>query len=132
MELWEPKVTRLPLSSFRLMLLIGFSWLLLFAMKTDGICVDVALDDHLGAGFLQPGLDAGQAAEPDQIQIAGAEGTDRCGVIRDGDIFDVDTQLLAEFIGDQSVEPVQLLGLLIGDGADPQHGLVGLCDGWAC
>ena len=94
--------------------------------------VDVALGDHLGAGFLQPRLDAGQAAKPDQIQIAGAECSDRCGVIRDGDIFDVDTQLLAEFIGDQSVEPVQLLGLLIGDGADPQHGLVGLCDSCAC
>jgi hypothetical protein len=89
--------------------------------------VDVALGQGPGAGFLQPGLHAGEATEPHQVEIAGAERGHGGGVVGDGDELHRHLQLLGQFIGHQAVEPVELFGVLVGDGTDAQHPLgVGL------
>ena len=83
--------------------------------------IDVALGDHLGPGFLQTGLHAGQPAKPDQVQVSGSEGANSGGVVDYRHVLDRHPQLFAQLLGHLAIKPVELFGVLVGNGADPQH-----------
>ena len=83
--------------------------------------IDIALRQHLGSRSLESGLNTREATEPDQIQAAAAESTDGSGVIAHRDVFHLHIQLIAQLIRQGAVETIQLLGVLIGNGTDPQR-----------
>jgi hypothetical protein len=83
--------------------------------------VDVALREDPRARCLQPGLHARQATEPDKIEVAGAEQADGGVVVGDRDVLHGHVEPLFEVAGHGPVEALQLLGVLIGDGADDER-----------
>ena len=59
-----------------------------------------ALRDRLRARHRAAGLDAGEAAEPGELDLVVGEGRDRRGIALHGKVLDRDAELALEVLGD--------------------------------
>ena len=94
---------------------------------TGELGIDVSLGQHHGPWGLQTGLHTGESTKPDQIKTAAAEGADGGRVVADGYVPHRHIEGITQFVREGAVETVQLLGVLIRDGTDPENLI---CGGW--
>ncbi len=77
--------------------------------------VDVPLQDGQSVRHLHASLHAGQAAEPDEVQVTNAESGDDSLVVGDRLVLDFDLQRGLQVGREQPVKTVELFGILIGN-----------------
>ena len=80
--------------------------------------IHIPLRNDLGARGLQAGLHPGEPTKPNEIQITSAEAGDSSAVINNGLVLHWHAQLITELFGQQAIEAVEPLWVLIGDRAD--------------
>ena len=80
--------------------------------------VDVALGKGRGAFYALCGLDSGEATHPGDRDVADFEATHDCRVFGDRGVGDVEPGGVGEAGGHVAVQPVEHLGVLVGDRRD--------------